>query len=80
MVRAALSGALDTIETITDPVFQLAVPTSCPNVPATQLNPRNLWADKHAYDVAAQQLAQRFIDNFKQFSGVDALIAVGPQV
>ncbi len=67
MVRATISGALDNVETITDPVFRLHVPTSCPDVPGELLIPRNTWADKDAFDRMAADLAGRFKKNFKQF-------------
>jgi phosphoenolpyruvate carboxykinase (ATP) len=41
-----------------DPVFGLAVPTSCPDVPAEILQPRNTWADKAAYDEKAKKVAR----------------------
>ncbi len=68
MVRAAISGALDNVEMVTDPVFGLHSPTSCPEVPSEVLIPRNAWKDKEAYDRLAQDLASRFKKNFQQFS------------
>ena len=68
MVRAAISGALDDVETVTDPVFGLHIPTSCPDVSAELLIPRNTWADKEAYDQQAANLAERFKKNFTQFN------------
>jgi phosphoenolpyruvate carboxykinase (ATP) len=68
MVRAAISGALDNIEMVTDPIFGLRSPTSCPGVPGELLIPRNTWADKEAFDRQAQDLAARFKKNFQQFS------------
>ncbi len=67
MVKAALSGALDNIEFVKDPVFSVEVPKTCPGVPAELLNQRSTWQDKNAYDDKARKLAQMFIDNFKQF-------------
>ena len=67
MVRAALSGALDNVPTRTDPIFGFEVPTHCPDVPTEVLWPRDTWADKDAYDARARQLAEMFVENFKQF-------------
>ena len=67
MVRATISGALDNVQTIIDPVFGLHVPTSCPNVPGELLIPRNTWANKDDFDRMAADLAGRFKKNFKQF-------------
>ncbi len=68
MVRAAISGELDTVEMVTDPIFGLHSPTSCPDVPGELLLPRNTWADKAAYDRQAADLAARFKQNFTQFT------------
>ncbi|MBX5455421.1 MAG: phosphoenolpyruvate carboxykinase (ATP) [Thermogemmatispora sp.] len=68
MVRAAISGELEGVETVTDPVFGLHVPVACPGVPAELLNPRATWPDPEAYDRQAVELAARFKENFKQFT------------
>src|SRR4029450_6492493 len=41
MINAVLSGALDNVAFEHDALFNLEVPTSCPNVPADVLKPRN---------------------------------------
>lgn len=64
MVRAAISGALDDVEYVTDPVFGLEVPTACPDVPAEVLLPRRTWSDPEAYDAMAADVASMFVDNF----------------
>ncbi len=82
MVRAALSGALDDVPYETDPVFGLAVPTSCPDVPSEVLRPRNTWADPAAYDREAAALALMFAENFAAYAdGVpDSVREAGPRV
>ena len=82
MIRAALSGALDAVQYERHPIFNIDVPTSCPDVPAAVLNPRGTWADGAAYDAQAKKLALMFVDNFKTFAGdVDAaVVAAGPRV
>ena len=67
MIRAALNGDLDSVSFQADPVFGLAVPASCPDVPAEVLSPRATWADPAAYDAAAEKLAARFRENFVQY-------------
>ncbi len=67
MVKAALTGKLDNIPTVTDPVFGFEVPTACPGVPTEVMNPRNTWPDKNAYDVKVLELGRLFRDNFKAY-------------
>jgi phosphoenolpyruvate carboxykinase (ATP) len=80
MIRAILNGTLAGIETKADPVFGLNIPTSCPDVPAEVLTPRNTWKDPEAYDQKARDLARRFNENFKKYAdGVsEAVRAVAP--
>jgi phosphoenolpyruvate carboxykinase (ATP) len=80
MIRAALSGALDTVAYEKDPVFNVDLPTACPGVPAEVLKPRNTWADGAEYDAQAAKLAKMFVENFKAFQGgVSAeVLAAGP--
>jgi phosphoenolpyruvate carboxykinase (ATP) len=68
MVRAALAGELDDVETATAPFFGLQIPTSVPGVPSEVLNPRDTWGDKDAYDAQAAKLAALFAVNFERFS------------
>lgn len=81
MLRAALSGKLEGVETSQDPVFGLHTPTSCPDVPAEILTPRATWKDKNAYDEKARDLAGRFRKNFEQFSQSvsEKIRATGPR-
>jgi phosphoenolpyruvate carboxykinase (ATP) len=80
MIRAALEGRLDDVAYHKDPVFNLDMPTSCPDVPPSVLNPRNTWSDGRAYDQQAATLAKMFVENFRAFeAGVgDAVRAAGP--
>ncbi len=70
MVRAAIAGKLDNVETETNQVFGLQMPTAIEGVPAEVLNPRNAWADKDAYDEKAAELSQLFRENFQKFGEV----------
>jgi phosphoenolpyruvate carboxykinase (ATP) len=80
MIRAVLSGALDTVGFERDSVFNLDIPVSCPGVPDEVLTPRATWADGAAYDAQAAKLARMFVENFKTFEqGVSAeVLAAGP--
>ncbi len=82
MVRAALSGALDTVAYETDPIFNVLVPLSCPDVPSELLRPRNTWPNEAAYDEQARKLAGMFIENFKTFEDQAApeVAVAGPRV
>ncbi len=81
MITAALNGSLNQVQFEAHPVFGYMMPSSCPNVPAELLNPRNTWNDKAAYDAQANKLANMFVANFEQFAaGVDAeILAAAPK-
>jgi phosphoenolpyruvate carboxykinase (ATP) len=80
MVHAVISGEIEKVELVTDPIFGLHMPTACPDVPDNILQPRNTWDDQEAYDLQAQKLANRFKENFKQFNLVgDDVRAAGPK-
>jgi phosphoenolpyruvate carboxykinase (ATP) len=74
LLNAALSGQLDPgkVEYERHPIFNLRIPKSCPGVPSEILSPRNTWADKAAYDVAATKLRVMFRKNFED-KGFDKL-------
>lgn len=83
MIHAALDDELGEEGWTTMPMFDIAIPKSCPNVPSTILNPRNTWTDKNAYDQMAKKLAGLFIDNFKKlFEGkvTDDIASAGPHI
>lgn len=79
MIKAALDGKLDEVEYKKDPIFNLMIPTTCPDVPAEILDPKNTWADKEAYDKTANKLAESFAKNIKKFPGIaPEVLAAGP--
>lgn len=82
MIKAALAGQLASIPTSMHPIFNVAVPQSCPGVPSEILDPRQTWPDAGKYDEAAASLAKRFRDNFAQFSSgvADEIAQAGPKL
>ncbi len=68
MITAALNGDLNDVDYQTEPTFELAIPTTCPNVPANLLNPANSWPTEAAYETAAKKLSALFDKNYEQFN------------
>ncbi len=80
MVTAALSGEIDKAPVKHHAIFNLDMPTSCPNVPPEILDPRNTWSDKDKYDAAAKRLALLFVKNFEKFGSVSKeIVNAGPR-
>ena len=81
MVTAALTGELLKSEFVTDPIFGVSVPTTCPGVPDELMIPENTWEDKEKYLETARKLAASFVENFKQYTKMSPeVIAAGPKV
>lgn len=82
MITAALNDQLENVSYKTHEVFGLNMPTSCPDVPAEILDPKNTWTDKSAYDAKANKLASSFVKNFEQFSSFanEEIMAAAPKV
>jgi phosphoenolpyruvate carboxykinase (ATP) len=82
MITAALEGKLDNVAFKTHEIFGLAMPTSCPDVPAELLDPRSTWKDGAAYDAKAQELAEKFVNNFDKFKDFanEEIMAASPKV
>lgn len=60
IITAITSDALDDVPTEKHPVFNLDVPVEAPGVNEGVLNPKDSWADKDAYDAAANKLMDAF--------------------
>ncbi len=82
MITAAMNGELANVEYQTQPVFELAIPTSCPNVPTEILNPKDTWSDKAAFDETANNLAAQFVKNFETYEegSSEAILSAAPKV
>ncbi|HYG16316.1 MAG TPA: phosphoenolpyruvate carboxykinase (ATP), partial [Bacteroidia bacterium] len=68
MITAALRGELNNVQFENHPVFGLAMPKTCPNVPVEILNPRGTWSNTSEYDQKANHLAELFVKNFTQYA------------
>lgn len=71
MVKAAIDGKLENVETVTDKVFGLHIPLQVPGVPEEVLLPNKTWADEQAYEQKAKELAKKFRENFRNFANID---------
>jgi len=69
MVNAALSGDLDNVEFVTDDLFHLDIPKTCPGVPDEILFPINTWDDKEGFKQVADKLAEKFSAQFDKAYG-----------
>ena len=67
MITSALNGSLDNVGFRTHSIFGTEIPMTCPDVPGEILSPRETWKDDIAFYKKANDLAQRFNDNFKKF-------------
>jgi phosphoenolpyruvate carboxykinase (ATP) len=67
LLNAALDGSLNAATFRKDSYFGFEVPCAVPGVDTAILNPRDTWADKHAYDATAEKLVNLFNANFAKF-------------
>ena len=83
MLTAALTGELEKAEFELDPIFNVLVPKSCPNVPDEVLSPRAMWkqeAGEAEYEKTAKDLAARFVKNFEKYTHMPQhIIDAGPK-
>lgn len=83
IIDAILNGSIDTAETKDIPIFNLEVPTSLPGVNPEILDPRDTYTDPLQWESKAQDLANRFINNFEKYTDTTEgaeLVAAGPQL
>ncbi len=83
IIDAILNGDIEQAETFTLPIFGLEVPTALPGVDPSILDPRKTYADESLWREKAQDLAQRFIDNFAKYTVTQAgekLVNAGPKL
>ncbi|OWO79605.1 phosphoenolpyruvate carboxykinase (ATP) [Photorhabdus luminescens] len=83
IIDAILNGDIEEADTITLPIFDLAVPTALPGVNTDILDPRKTYADKSQWEEKAKDLAHRFVDNFDKYTDTpagEALVKAGPKL
>jgi phosphoenolpyruvate carboxykinase (ATP) len=83
IIDAILDGSVDRAETELIPYFNMEVPVDLPCIAGDILDPRNTYEDPAEWEKKAKDLAQRFINNFQQFTDNEegkALVASGPQL
>ncbi|WP_387491699.1 phosphoenolpyruvate carboxykinase (ATP) [Photorhabdus sp. RM96S] len=83
IIDAILNGDIEEADTITLPIFDLAVPTALPGVDTDILDPRKTYADKSQWEERAKDLAHRFVDNFDKYTDTpagEALVKAGPKL
>ncbi|MCZ6889051.1 MAG: phosphoenolpyruvate carboxykinase [Gammaproteobacteria bacterium] len=78
IISAIQSGALLNSETEYLPGLNLTIPKHIDGVDAALLNPRETWADKDAYDTAAESLVAKFKENFTAFDVEQSIVDAGP--
>ncbi len=68
LINAVLEGKMNDISFSNFSVFNLSIPSMCPDVPGDILHPRNSWVDKEEYNQKRIELANMFNKNFEQFA------------
>jgi phosphoenolpyruvate carboxykinase (ATP) len=74
IIDAIHSGILLNSEFENIPFFNLSIPKNVPGVDSTILNPRNNWSKPEDWDAAAADLAQKFIENFTNFTDNESAV------
>jgi len=83
IIDAILDGSIDQSESHSLPVFNLSIPTALPGVDSAILNPINTYSDPDLWQSKADNLANLFIQNFKQYTDTDhgkSLLKAGPTI
>ena len=83
IIDAILDGAILTAPTKKLPIFDFEIPTELPGLDPKILDPRDTYADAAEWTAKAEDLAARFIKNFKKYENNEAgkaLVAAGPQL
>ncbi len=79
IIDAILNGEVDKAPSKVIPIFDLEIPTSLTGVDGSILDPRDTYVDKSLWNQKANDLAKRFIDNFKKYND-NELEPYGPKI
>ncbi|UJF19439.1 phosphoenolpyruvate carboxykinase (ATP) [Vibrio sp. SS-MA-C1-2] len=83
IIDAILDGSIEQAEMKDIPIFNLQVPTKLPNVDPEILDPRDTYVDPLQWESKAEDLAERFINNFAKYTDNaegQSLVSAGPQI
>ena len=83
IIDAILDGSILKAPTKTLPIFNFEIPTELPGVDPKILDPRDTNTNPEDWKVKADDLAARFINNFKKYENNEAgkaLVAAGPKL
>lgn len=79
VIRAIHSGELNTVDTVTLPGFNLAMPIAVTGVDAAQLDPRQSYNEESNYSTQRNKLIELFRQNFTRFDVAEDIANAGPQ-
>ncbi|MEM1244118.1 MAG: phosphoenolpyruvate carboxykinase [Pseudomonadota bacterium] len=80
VVHAILNGAIKAASFKTLPTFNLSVPEQLAGVATELLDPQQTWQDKSAFAAKLQELADKFVKNFKRFEVSESIRNAGPDI
>lgn len=80
VIDAIVSNKLKNVETYRLPIMNLDVPVSVPGIDDKLQKPELTWQQPERYPEVAKDLAQQFVDNFKQYQVAQAIVDAGPRV
>ncbi|OWZ83042.1 phosphoenolpyruvate carboxykinase (ATP) [Natranaerobius trueperi] len=79
MISAIQDGNIENTSYSKDEIFNVQIPNEVTGVPTNVLRPRKTWDDPNEYDNKAQELAELFQENFKQFNVSKDIYEAGPK-
>jgi phosphoenolpyruvate carboxykinase (ATP) len=83
IINAILNDSISNCEFLTLPVFNLSMPSIVEGVDEGILDPSKSWTSSAKWNIAATDLALKFINNFSKFSGNKSfakLVDAGPKI